>query len=86
MTGVCIQLLLNVWHNCTQANSATVTDIRPEDWDSLMSTNLRGAFFVAQEAADRMIDAKVGGSIVNIASILGLRPQVGLLTYAVVSV
>jgi NAD(P)-dependent dehydrogenase (short-subunit alcohol dehydrogenase family) len=46
-----------------------------------MNTNLDGAFRVAQAAAKAMTGAKKGGSIVNIASILGLRVASGLLAY-----
>lgn len=44
-----------------------------DDWDRVMNTNLRGAFFLSQAAARLMRVAGRGGSIVNIASILGLR-------------
>ena len=43
------------------------------DWDSVLDTNLKGAWLVAQEGARRLVAAKRGGSIVNIASITGER-------------
>jgi len=43
------------------------------DFDAVVDTNLKGIFLVAQAAARRMRDQGDGGSIVNIASILGLR-------------
>ncbi len=43
-------------------------DTTPEAWRQVMSVNLDGAFFCAVEAARRM---KEGGSVVNIASIMG---------------
>jgi NAD(P)-dependent dehydrogenase (short-subunit alcohol dehydrogenase family) len=49
-------------------------DIEPEAWDATFAANLRGAFFVAQAAARGLIAAGRGGSIINIASITGLRP------------
>jgi NAD(P)-dependent dehydrogenase (short-subunit alcohol dehydrogenase family) len=42
-------------------------------WDSLIDTNLKGVWLVAQASAKRMITNKVKGTIVNIASILGVR-------------
>ncbi len=42
------------------------------DWDKVMATNLRGAWLVAQETARHMSRFGHGGSIINIASILGL--------------
>ena len=39
-----------------------------------MNINLRGNFFVAREVAKRLVEHKRPGSIVNVASILGLRP------------
>lgn len=42
-------------------------DITPEEWREVMSVNLDGAFFVAQEAARRML-AGEGGVILNMGS------------------
>jgi len=59
-------------------NNAGLTVTKPllehdeADWDKVMDTNLKGAWLVAQEAAQRMAAAG-GGNIINIASILGLR-------------
>jgi NAD(P)-dependent dehydrogenase (short-subunit alcohol dehydrogenase family) len=52
------------------------------DWDLVIDTNLKGMFRVAQAAA-RAMKAHSGGSIVNIASILGLRQAGAVLPYAV---
>ncbi len=42
-----------------------------EDWRSVMDVNLDGVFRVGQEASRRMAERGAGGSIINIASILG---------------
>ena len=39
-----------------------------------MAINMKGNFFVAREVAKRLVAHKRPGSIVNVASILGLRP------------
>ena len=57
-------------------------DTTPADWDQVMNVNLKGAFFVATEAARRMIAAKTGGAIVTTASIAGIRPAGGIAAYA----
>ena len=44
-----------------------------EDWDSVLDTNLKGIWLMAQEVARRMVSRKQGGSIINIASVLGER-------------
>ncbi len=54
----------------------------PADWDQVMNVNCKGAFFVATEAARRMIAAHVGGAIVTTASIAGIRPAGGIAAYA----
>ena len=43
------------------------------DWDSVIDTNLSGAWYVAQAVARSMAEKNRGGSIINIASILGMR-------------
>ena len=60
-------------------------DVTPEDYAFVMDTNQRGAFFIAQETARRMIarakgDPKKQHRIINIASVAGLRvlPQIGI--------
>ncbi len=53
-----------------------------EDWDITMNTNLKGMWRVGQTAAQRMIKAGIGGSIINTASILGLGVGPQQLTYA----
>jgi len=42
------------------------------DWDQVVDTNLKGAWLVAQEVARHMVRLGHGGSIINIASMLGL--------------
>jgi len=60
-------------------NNAGVTVTKPflevteAEWDSVVDTDLKGVFLVAQAAANAMKAQENGGAIVNIASILGLR-------------
>ena len=70
-------------------NNAGVTVTKPllqqteEDFDRVLDTNLKGSWLVATEAARRMITANRGGSIVNVASILGERVAGGVAPYAI---
>ncbi|MBF5005473.1 SDR family NAD(P)-dependent oxidoreductase [Diaphorobacter caeni] len=70
-------------------NNAGVTvtrallDQTEEDFDSVIDTNLKGNWLVATEAARRMVAAKKGGAIVNVASILGERVGGGVAPYAI---
>jgi NAD(P)-dependent dehydrogenase (short-subunit alcohol dehydrogenase family) len=57
-------------------------DLDEAGWDAVMNTNLRGAWLVAQAAARALVAAKRPGRIVNIASIVGLRPIGHLAPYA----
>lgn len=52
------------------------------DWDLVIDTNLKGAFLVTSAAARHMRAEKRTGSIVNIASILGLRQAGHVAGYA----
>ena len=53
-----------------------------EDWQQVIEVNLNGAWRVAQAAARHMVKNEQGGSIVNIASILGLRVSAQVPSYA----
>ena len=70
-------------------NNAGVTATKPaldqdeRAWDSVIDTNLKGVWLVAQAAARRMVENKVRGSIVNIASILGVRVAGAVAPYAI---
>ena len=80
-----IDILVN---NSGVGNTQKLTDVMPEDYDFVMGTNTKGAFFMAQEVAKRMIARSkgvapgtyTGGRIVNVASMAGLRvfAQIGV--------
>lgn len=77
-----IDILIN---NSGVSSTQRLVDVTPEDYRFVMDTNLQGAFFVAQEAAKRMIlrakgDPSRQHRIINIASVAGLRvlSQIGV--------
>ena len=71
-----------VVNNAGIARSKASLELTEADWRDVMNTNLDGAWRVAQASAKAMVAAKKGGSIVNIASVLGLRVSIHLLAYA----
>lgn len=73
-----VDILIN---NSGVSRQAKITDVMPEDYDFVMNTNTKGAFFVAQAAARDMIAKKKAGRIINIASVAGLRVLGQLSTY-----
>ena len=69
-----------VINNAGIAGGGTALGTEVEDFESVLATNLTGVFAVAQAAARKMKDTG-GGTIINIASILGLRVTSGLAAY-----
>jgi NAD(P)-dependent dehydrogenase (short-subunit alcohol dehydrogenase family) len=65
-----VSILVN---NAGISRQARLIDVEEADYDAVMDTNLKGAFFMAQAVARQMIDAGIEGRIVNIASIAALR-------------
>ena len=53
------------------------------NWDAIMDTNLKGAWRVAHGVANRCVAAGRPCSIINIASILGIRVGFGESSYAI---
>ena len=80
-----IDILIN---NSGVSTTQRIQDVAEEDFDFIFNTNVKGAFFVAQEVGKRMLarakgsapGTYTGGRIVNIASMAGLRvlPQIGV--------
>lgn len=71
-----------VVNNAGVAQTAPALQVDEADWDRVIATNLKGAWLVARSAARRMIAHGEPGSIVNVASILGLRVAGGVAPYA----
>ncbi|MFM2275194.1 MAG: hypothetical protein RL211_1066 [Pseudomonadota bacterium] len=80
-----IDILVN---NSGVSTTQRIQDVSEEDFDFMFNTNVKGAFFVAQEVGKRMLarargaapGSYTGGRIINIASMAGLRvlPQIGV--------
>lgn len=80
-----IDILVN---NSGVSTTQRIQDVNEEDYDFIFGTNVKGAFFVAQEVGKRMLARSrgmapgtfSGGRIINIASMAGLRvlPQIGV--------
>ena len=79
-----IDILVN---NSGVSTTQRIQDVTLEDYDFIFDTNVKGAFFVAQEVGKRMLARSrgaapgsfTGGRIINIASMTGLKvlPQIG---------
>lgn len=65
-----VDILVN---NAGVSSHSFFLKLEEEEWDSVLDTNLKGAYLVAKEMANRLVAAGLPGSIINIASILGLR-------------
>ena len=74
-----VTILVN---NAGVAHAGRAVEMAEEEWRRIVSTNLDAVFFWAQEAARRMLAANSGGSIVNIASVLGFGVDKGVIAYA----
>jgi NAD(P)-dependent dehydrogenase (short-subunit alcohol dehydrogenase family) len=70
-------------NNAGIADGGASLDTAPEAFDRVIATNLRGVWLMSVASAERWRQAKRGGAIVNIASILGFRVSGGTAAYAV---
>ncbi|WP_420850662.1 SDR family NAD(P)-dependent oxidoreductase [Pseudomonas umsongensis] len=70
-----------VINNAGVGGAVKALEVTEQDWSTMISTNLDGVWRVAQCAAQRMAKEGKGGSIINIASILGERVGTGLSHY-----
>ncbi len=75
-----VDILVN---NAGANHSAAALEQTAAQWDEVLDTNLKGAFFLSQAVALRLIAAGRSGSIINIASVLGLRQSLAVTPYAI---
>ena len=75
-----VDILVN---NAGVVHDAPALDQSEADWDNVIDTNLKGMFLLAGAVGRAMRARGTGGSIINIASILGLRQAGNVLPYAV---
>ena len=71
-----------VLNNAGIADATGFLDAERTETEQVFTTNQLAVFEVAQQTARRMISAGTGGSIINIASIAGLRVIGGAASYA----
>ena len=71
-----------VVNNAGTVARAPSIDLADGDWAAVVDVNLSGVFRCAQAAAREMVKARVGGSVINIASILGVRVRPQVAAYA----
>lgn len=74
-----VDVLIN---NAGVAKSMTFAKTQEEDWDFVVDTNLKASWRVSRVFVDRLSKTGKPGSIVNIASILGLGVGYGESLYA----
>ena len=75
-----VDILVN--NSATTLGQGPVLDVTDEMLDKIIEINIKSALRLLRLIVPKMIERKTGGSIINIASIAGLRPQAGGLLYS----
>jgi len=73
-----LDILVN---NAGITRDGLVMRMSEDDWDAVLSTNLKGAFLCAKAALRPMVKQR-GGRIINIASVVGIKGNAGQANYA----
>jgi NAD(P)-dependent dehydrogenase (short-subunit alcohol dehydrogenase family) len=58
-------------------------ELKVADWDQVIETNLKGAWLLTQLMAQHWVERQHHGTVINIASILGIGVTSGIMPYAV---
>jgi len=74
---------VDVWmNNAGLGGDVDLVDMTDEQWSSVLGVTLDGTMRCTRAALRHMIDAGIGGAIVNNASVVGWRAQAGQCHYA----
>ncbi|MBL8628199.1 MAG: 2-dehydro-3-deoxy-D-gluconate 5-dehydrogenase KduD [Rhodospirillaceae bacterium] len=73
-----VDILVN---NAGTIRRANALEFSEQDWDAVMSVNLKTAFFLCQACAKEMVAAQRGGKIINIASMLSFQGGIRVASY-----
>jgi NAD(P)-dependent dehydrogenase (short-subunit alcohol dehydrogenase family) len=71
-----------VVNNAGVAGPSTAINCEEDEWRWTFDVNVNASWFVSRRAAQSMIKSGHGGSIINIASITGLRPGASSAAYS----
>jgi 2-deoxy-D-gluconate 3-dehydrogenase len=73
-----VDILIN---NAGIIRRADSLDFTEEDWDAVIDTNLKSAFFLSQAVARTWVNAGRGGNIINICSMLSFQGGIRVPSY-----
>ena len=73
---------LDIWvNNAGVFRAEEFTEVTEDEYDWLMDINVKGTFFGAQVAIERMLDTGTEGNIINLSSVAGLSGSDNFVTY-----
>jgi dehydrogenase/reductase SDR family protein 4 len=75
-----VDILVN--NSATNVGQGPALDVTDEMLDKMVEINIRAALRLVRLAVPRMIERGAGGSIINVSSISGIKPQSGGLLYS----
>lgn len=74
---------IDVLVNSAGVNAATpFLEIEEDEWDHIMTVNLKGVFLACQVFGQYLLEQGEGGSIINISSMAGITPLSKVFTYS----
>ncbi|HEY4136029.1 MAG TPA: SDR family oxidoreductase [Alphaproteobacteria bacterium] len=73
-----IDILVN---NAAYSDNKTILEISKADWDKTIAVTLTGPFLMGKHVAQRMVEQKRGGKIVNVGSTSGFRGRPRAIAY-----
>ncbi len=76
--GATVDILIN---NAGQIRRSDFTDFTEEDWDDVLTINLKSPFVLSQVVVRHMLERGIKGRIVNIASLLSFQGGIRVASY-----